>query len=100
MPFIDTGESKAIRDALLHFAQLTLPTSQVRELQYCVVRGAMGVGKTRTTYRAVSEVCSKVEACQACYIRLDDYQSYAQLDPDGNGVHPSTLLASVLLYGF
>lgn len=85
---------------LFKFASKELPTKELRELQYCLVRGAMGVGKTTTTYRAVTSVCSKLPACMPCYVRLDTFQDRLRMNSTEDEIDPAMLLASALLYGF
>lgn len=45
--FVESEESKYIEKSLLGFASKPLPTIQLTELKYCLVPGAMGVGKTQ-----------------------------------------------------
>jgi ABC-type proline/glycine betaine transport system ATPase subunit len=56
--FIETENSKNLTKSLDFLVENT-PTNNMRGLEFCVVRGLMGCGKTTTVWKSIRIVCAK-----------------------------------------
>jgi hypothetical protein len=105
MGFVESYESNNVTTTLPSLASL-VPSAEVVNSSYCVVRGMMGCGKTTTCWNAINSVGKTLaetedrpkRKCILCYFRLDSILCFfTKLINEENYID---VLAPVLLYCF